>query len=242
MGFDAGRNQNRYSPTAPTPGSTPKPGDPYYNVNVITNPASGTPSSTVTKGQYPAAKPQGSGAAFGAAAGGQMGGPVANPTQKQNPYGTESGPGILENWFNQRATGTDPAFEYASRRGMEDLGNRYAAGGSYNSGAARQGESDFMANLIAQREGQLDTLAGGASGEHQGRLNAMFNQGLGLAGGEAGTMGAYDLGAANSMNTANNAVTQMYLNKAGVDSQANQGLIGNGLGLFGATIFGGKKK
>src|SRR5262245_24710255 len=25
-------------------------------------------------------------------------------------FGTESGPGILESWFNQRATGTDPAF------------------------------------------------------------------------------------------------------------------------------------
>lgn len=241
MGLDPNRNQTRYNPTAPTPGSTPKPGDPYYDVNIITNPAGGKFASSVTKGQYPAAKPMGSGAAFGTTAGGQAGSPAQPQGPSQNPYGTESGPGILENWFNQRATGTDPAFEYASRRGMEELGNRYSAGGSYNSGAARQGESDFMANLIAQREGQLDTLAGGASGEHMGRLNAMFNQGLGLAGGEAGTMGAYDVNAANAMNTANNAVTQMYLNKAGVDSQANQGLLNNGLGLFG-TIFGGRKK
>jgi hypothetical protein len=147
--------------------------------------------------------------------------------------GTESGPGILENWFNQRATGTDPAFEYASKRGMETLGNRYAAGGSFNSGARAQGESDFMANLVAQRMGQLDSLAGGASGEHAGRIAQMFGTGNQIAGGQAGLASAYDLGAAGNMSAAQQAQQQMALNKAGVDAKANQGLIGNAMNLYG---------
>lgn len=138
------------------------------------------------------------------------------------PYGSQSGPGILESWFNQRANGTDPAFEYGLKRGSEALDNAYAAGGSFNSGARGQGLSDLYANLISQRMGQLDALAGGASGEHQGRLNSMFNQGLGLANGQAGLASAYDLGAAGNMEAANEAQNQMQLNKAGVDQQASQ--------------------
>lgn len=153
--------------------------------------------------------------------------------QQIAPMGTQSGPGILESWFNQRATGTDPAFEYAMNRGMEGLGNRYAASGAFNSGAARQQESDLMANLISQRMGQLDALAGGASGEHQGRLNAMFSQGLGLAQGQSGLSSAYDLGAAGNMDAANRAQTQMNLLKTGVDAQGNQGAINNIMAFWG---------
>jgi len=157
-----------------------------------------------------------------------------------NPYGTESGPGILESWFNQRANGTDPAFEYASKRGMETLGNRYAAAGSFNSGARAQGDSDFMANLVAQRMGQLDSLAGGASGEHAGRLAQMFGAGNQIAGGQAGLSSAYDLGAAGNMQAANQAQQQMALNKAGVDAKANQGLINTGLQIYGLSQMGGR--
>lgn len=149
----------------------------------------------------------------------------------QSPYGTESGPGILESWFNQRANGTDPAFQYAMQRGSTALDNQYSAAGAYNSGAAAQGHSDLYSNLISQRQGQLDQLAAGASGEHQNRLNSMFGQGAGLAGGEAGTMGAYDLASANSNNALMNALVQMMGNKAGVDAKANQGLLNNVLGI-----------
>lgn len=164
--------------------------------------------------------------------------PMTPPPPSVPSFGTESGPGILEQWFNQRATGSDPAFEYAAGRGMEDLANRYSAAGAFNSGAARRGESDFMANLVSQRMGQLDALAGGASGEHQGRLNSMFNQGMGIAGGTSGLMGAYDLNAANAMNMANQAIVQMGLNKAGVDDKSRQTGIGNLFGL-GSLVFGG---
>ena len=151
-----------------------------------------------------------------------------------DPYGSQSGPGILEQWFNQRAAGTDPAFEYASKRGMQDLGTRSAAAGGFNSGAARQQESDFMANLVAQRMGQLDALAGGASGEHQNRLDSMFRSGLGLAGGQSGINSAYDLAAGNAMNQMNQAILSMFLNKAGVDQKSNQQGIQNLLGGLGA--------
>lgn len=151
-----------------------------------------------------------------------------------NPYGYASGPGILESWFNQRASGTDPGFEYAMKRGMQSLGNASAAAGNFNSGAARQQESDFAANLASQREGQLDALAGGASGERQGRLNSMLGQGLGLAGGQAGTMGLYDTASAQSNNALMQALIQLYGNKAGVDSKSNQQGISNVLGLIGA--------
>lgn len=155
-------------------------------------------------------------------------------------YGTQSGPGILQQWFDQRANGTDPGYEYAMNRGMDAIDNRMAAGGSYNSGARGQQLSDYAANMGAQREGQLDSLAGGASGEHQGQINSMFSQGLGLAGGEAGTTGAYDLASANSNNALMNALVQMMGGKAGIDSAASTGLLNNLFSLGGAYL-GGRK-
>lgn len=156
-----------------------------------------------------------------------------------NPYGSQSGLGILGNWFNQRVNGTDPAYEYAMNRGMQTLGDRSAAAGNFNSGAARQQESDFAANMAAQRMGQLDALAGAYSGEQQNRLNSMFAQGLGLAGGQAGQASAYDLGAAGNMAAANQAQQQMALAKAGVDQKANQGLLSNAMNLYALYQGGG---
>lgn len=160
-------------------------------------------------------------------------------TAAANPYGSQSGPGILESWFNQRANGTDPAFEYAMKRGTNQLDNQFAAAGSFNSGAARQADSDLYANLISQRMGQLDSLAGGASGEHQSRLNSMFSQGQGIAGGMAGLSSAYDLGAAGNMAAANNAQQQMALNRSSVDSQSQQAFINNILAAYGISKSGG---
>jgi hypothetical protein len=155
-----------------------------------------------------------------------------------DPYGSQSGPGILESWFNQRAAGTDPAYEYAMQRGMQSLGNQSAAAGSFNSGAARQQESDFAANMAAQRLGQLDALAGGASGEHQGRVNSMFQQGQGLYGGMAGLSTAYDLGAAGNMAAANQAQTQMALNSAAQQQQAHAGFVNNLATTYGLSRMG----
>lgn len=163
----------------------------------------------------------------------------APATQPQSPYGYASGPGILESWFNQRANGTDPGYEYAMNRGMNDIDNRMAAGGSYNSGARGQQLGDFAANMAAQRESQLDALAGGASGEYQGRLNSMFGQGQALASGQAGLSTAYDLGAAGNMAAANAAQQQMNLNSAAQQQQAHQGFANNLMMMYGLSKSGG---
>lgn len=152
-----------------------------------------------------------------------------------SPTGSQSGPGILEQWFNLRSQGGDPAFDYGLMRGNQQIENQYGAAGAFNSGAARQAEGDLYANLLSQRMGQLDQLAAGASGEHLGRLGLQFQQGLGLAGGQAGLASAYDLGAAGNMQAATQAQQQMGLNRAGVDQQGNQSAIN----LF-SSIYGGK--
>lgn len=158
----------------------------------------------------------------------------AGPAPPPGPGGgSESGPGILEQWFNSRANGTDPGYEYAVGRGTKDLNNQFAARGGYNSGAAIQAIGDYQANMGSQREAQLDALAGGASGEHQGRLNSMFSQGLGLANGQGGISGMYDTGAGNAMNQGNVQAIQMMLDKAGVDTKANQGVVNAFMSLLG---------
>lgn len=139
---------------------------------------------------------------------------AASPT-----YGTQSGPGILGQWFNQRANGTDPGWEYATGRAADSINNQYAARGGYNSSGATQSIGDMFANATTQREAQLDALAGGASTEHQNSLNSMFTQGTGIANGVSGAGEQYGLasGTEQQQNTAN----QMYLmlTKAGVDAK-----------------------
>jgi len=147
-------------------------------------------------------------------------------------YGSQSGPGILENWFNQRATGIDAASQYATKRGMEALDSRYGAVGLANSGAARQGESDLLANIEAQREAQLDALAAGASGEHIRRNEDLFNIGDKIASDRSAINSSYDLAGAKAWADALAAALGLGANKAGVDSQSNQQGITNLMKLY----------
>ncbi len=137
--------------------------------------------------------------------------------------GSQSGPGILENWFNQRANGTDPAYEYGTGRAADQINRNYAARGGYNSSAAMQSLGDMYSNSNAQRMSQLDALAGGASGEHQRRLEDMFNEGQGIAGGQAGVAGAYDQAAGGAMGDAFKTQMELMLGRAGVDQKTRQG-------------------
>lgn len=167
-----------------------------------------------------------------------------NTVQQQNAppaTGTQSGPGILEQWFNQRANGTDPAYEYALQRGTANINDQYAARGGYNSGAAVRSISDLTANLGAQRQQQLDALASGASGEHQRRLEDMFSEGTSLAGGQAGTAGSYDLAAGGAMSQAGIQAIELQLAKAGVDQKTRQGIVDTltSLGKTAAGVAGG---
>lgn len=161
--------------------------------------------------------------------------PATSPDSAQLPdYGTNSGPGIMQQWFNERATGTDPGWEYATKRGLTALDNEAAARGGYNSGAAEQGDRDFMANALSQREGQLDTLAGGASNEYDRNLATMLGMGMGLAGGQAGLGGTYDVAGANAMSGANNAGLQYGAQSAMIPYMANQNFMNQAFGLGGA--------
>ncbi len=171
--------------------------------------------------------PTGTGVAPPTLAGGQAFRDGAGGPAGPDDHGYASGPGILESWFNQRANGTDPAYQYTMGRGMDAVDTRMAAGGSFNSGARGQQLSDFASNMGAQRMGQLDSLAAGASGEYQGRLNSMMMQQLGLSGGQAGTASTYDQAVANAIATGNTQQLQMFLNKAGVDAASTQALINN---------------
>ena len=147
--------------------------------------------------------------------------------------GTESGAGILEDWFSKRAAGIDQAYEYSMKRGGDAIDDRMAAGGSFNSGARGRQLSDFSANMGAQRQGQLDQLAVGADAAHRGRLGDMFKVMMGLAGGQAGTSTAYDTGAAGAMSDALSAALGFGTNKAGVDSQSQQTGLNNLFKLIG---------
>lgn len=155
-------------------------------------------------------------------------------------YGTQSGPGILQQWFNERANGTDPGYEYATGRGLTALNNQYDARGAFDSGASEQGDSDYLANMGSQREGQLDTLASGASNEYANQISQMLGAGMGLGSGEAGTAGQYDTGAAanwaNSMNTGLSLAGQSAMIPYLARQQMMQNLMGLGGGLVGSLL------
>jgi hypothetical protein len=164
-----------------------------------------------------------------------------NQTSATPTYGYASGPGILESWFNQRANGTDPGYEYSLNRGISDINNQYAARGGYNSSAATGAIRDFTANMGAQRESQLDALAGGASNEYQNRLNSMFSQAGALAGGQANTAAGYDTSGLNANTAYNMAALQAGLSKAGIPLAQAQSTIGllTGGGKLLTGMFGG---
>jgi hypothetical protein len=113
------------------------------------------------------------------------------------------------------------------QRGNQAIADAASARGGFNSSATNQQLSDFAANMGAQREAQLDSLAGGASGERQGAINSMLSSGLGLAGGEAGTMSGYDTAAANALNAITQAMGALGGAKAGAIQQGNQGFLSN---------------
>jgi hypothetical protein len=172
---------------------------------------------------------------------GSGGGAAAAPAEAAPTTGTQSGPGILENWFNQRAGGTDPGWEYGIGRASDAINKQYAARGGYNSSGAMQSLSDMYSNATSQRESQLDQLAAGASGEHQRRTDSMFGQGMGLANSQAGTAWNYDSAEGASM--ASNMAKQMDLmmQQSGLSQQTRQAQLDAifGVGKMVAGAVGG---
>lgn len=173
----------------------------------------------------------------GSSAAAAAAGPPAPPIPE---YGSQSGPTYVEDRYTQRASGTDPGWEYGMGRASDAINRQFAARGGYNSSGATQQLSDMYANSVAQREGQLDNLSAAASGAHQHALDSMFTQGQRIANGQAGVAGAYDQSAGGAMSDAYKAQIELMLNKAGVDQKTRQAQLGLGTDLFktGASIAG----
>jgi hypothetical protein len=178
----------------------------------------------------PRANPWGGGAGGG---GWPSGAPV-------DPYGTESGNTYDEQRYIDRMSGQDQAYNYAAKRGGEALDAQYRAAGGANSGARFQGESDMIANLTAQSQAQLDRLSGQATDSRQDKVDSMFNQGTQLAGGQAGTVAPYALGAAGAMSAGDQAYLQMLLGRSEVDGKTRQAAANTVIG--GASLFAPRPK
>lgn len=159
------------------------------------------------------------------------------PSSSSGPtYGTQSGPGILQQWFDQRAGGTDPGWEYGLGRAQTALNNQYASRGAFDSGAALQGQGDMLSNALSQREGQLDQLAHGASAENANQVSQMLGFGNSLAGGESGLAGQYDLGAGGAMTSANNTGLSLSGQAAMIPYLAQAGMMQNLMGIGGGLL------
>lgn len=148
--------------------------------------------------------------------------PGRDATAAAPTYGSQSGPTAVEDWFNQRASGTDPGWEYATGRAQDQINNQYAARGGYNSSGATQSLSDMYANATSQREGQLDTLANSATIAHQNALNEMFNVGGGIASGQAGTAATYDTASGAAQGQGLQNTLNLGAAKNGVDAANTQ--------------------
>lgn len=224
----------------PAPQAGPPPGAPPAASDSVWS-----PGHLASAWNDAATRAKGNGQQAASAVGGQD--PHAGlqaPQPPQQPQGgSQSGPGILEGWFNQRAGGSDPGWEYATGKATDNINRQFAARGGYNSSGATNAIDDMYANATSQREGQLDTLAAGASGEHRGRLNDMFSQGTNLANGQANTVnGQSGLGAGAISGHGQDQIDLM-LQQAGITQKTRQGEL-NGLGSainggvnLGATIY-----
>jgi hypothetical protein len=97
------------------------PNDPTKSIgyyNATTAAANGGNSGTPVA---PGSTPLGQAAGYtGASTGGMHAAPATTPTSPASAtpsssaaptYGTQSGPGLLDQWFNERASGTDPGYE-----------------------------------------------------------------------------------------------------------------------------------
>ena len=69
----------------------------------------------------------------------------------------------VEDLYNQRKNGVDPAAAYEDSRATEQINNQLAARGGYNSGAGTRQIDDYYANVGAQRSKQLADLAATSS-------------------------------------------------------------------------------
>lgn len=89
-------------------------------------------------------------------------------------YGTQLSD--VEQLYNERKGGYDPAAAYEDQRATDALNTQFAARGGYNSGAGIRSIGDYYSNVGAQRSKQLADLAGQSSSAAVNRAN--YREGL----------------------------------------------------------------
>jgi hypothetical protein len=168
--------------------------------------------------------------------------PAARQWSRQYELGGElAGPGALEKRYQDRASGANPALDYDRKVGQEAIDNAFAARGLGNSGAALKATADLNANISAENQRQLDSLAAGAQGAQETRLGGAFDRLSNLGQGRAnivqnGTQGGIDsytagqLGGVNARLAAANTGLQKRKDTTGLLSQG----VGFVTGLAGA--------
>ena len=162
---------------------------------------------------------------------------AAGPTAPTAPpgdsfHGDYTGDGYLEDLYKQRMAGTDQYYNRVLERGTESLNNQFAARGGYNSGAALRAIGDYQANVNAQDFRDRSSLAAAASGEQRNRQLDQWNMLSGLAGQHVNTFNPYFQGGAGAVDNAFNTSTQLRLDRAGANAQANTNAFGNNMSML----------
>lgn len=157
-----------------------------------------------------------------------------------------SGPGYLEQLYQQRQQGTDPYYNRLRETGLARLGQAAAARGKFNSGGAMAGEGTYLADLAAKESHDMAGLAGGASQERSDRYKSVFDASQQLGGAKAGLQERSTLGQWATLSEGEKAHIQQQLAAAGVDlskyrddEQMLLGVLGI-LGSVGGTAFGSR--
>jgi hypothetical protein len=142
-----------------------------------------------------------------------LAGTIQDPTKQESLAANDTYGGNLtdvEQLYQERKGGNDPAAAYEDSRAQRAIDNRAAAGGGYNSGAGIRNVSDYYANVGAQRSNQLASLAGASSSAAGQRAGYRENLASGADTSRLNVNNAYGQagqGADSSRLAVNNAVT-----------------------------------
>lgn len=120
----------------------------------------------------------------------QMTQPGARPTQQQTYFdymqGQVGDPTNLESLYSERKAGGNQYEDYEDKRATDAINRAMAARGGFNSGNARRGITDYYANVGAQRDRDLASLAGAADASRLGLSNAYGGSASGASGEQRG--------------------------------------------------------
>ncbi len=97
-----------------------------------------------------------------------------------------AGPGVLEQYYQERRDGTSPDQLRSRELGSKAIGDAFAARGLNNSGAAIKAVGNLNADLGAAESRQMGELAARSQGANESRLGGAFDRLNNLGAGRAG--------------------------------------------------------